>query len=52
MEARARGDWEAAYRLFSDVLRVDATRSFARRYAEEARDHRLGLAPGAEGKEQ
>lgn len=45
-EARARGDWEAAYRSFSDVLRFAPTRSWARRYAEEARDHRLGLNEG------
>ncbi|MBW1879682.1 MAG: hypothetical protein JRJ84_15075 [Deltaproteobacteria bacterium] len=43
MDARDRRDWETAYRRFSDVLRIDATRSFARRYAEEARDYRLGL---------
>ena len=36
-------DWETAYRRFSDVLRIDATRSWARRYAETARDKRLGI---------
>ena len=36
-------DWETAYRRFSDVLRIDASRSWARRYAETARDKRLGI---------
>jgi hypothetical protein len=45
MDARSRRDWETAYRRFSDVLRIDATRSFSRRYAEEARDYRLSLDP-------
>jgi lambda repressor-like predicted transcriptional regulator len=33
--------WEEAYRLFSAALRVDPSLSWARRYAEEARTHRL-----------
>jgi hypothetical protein len=33
--------WEEAYRLFSTALRVDPSLSWARRYAEEARTHRL-----------
>ncbi len=33
--------WEEAYRLFSAALRVDPSLSWARRYAEEARGHRL-----------
>lgn len=41
--ARAVGDWDAAYRHFSDVLRVAPSSSWARRYAEEARDRRLGI---------
>lgn len=41
--ARAAGDWEVAYRAFTDVLRFQPWRAWARRYAEEARDHRLGL---------
>ncbi len=41
--ARERRDWEAAYRAFSDLLTFQPWRSWARRYAEEARDHRLGL---------
>lgn len=42
-QARAAGDHDAAYRLFSDVLRITPYYAWARRYAEEARDHRLGL---------
>ncbi|HHO50246.1 MAG TPA: hypothetical protein ENK18_05070, partial [Deltaproteobacteria bacterium] len=37
LEAREIGDWEAAYRLFADAVAVDRTRSWSRRYAEEAR---------------
>jgi hypothetical protein len=33
--------WEETYRLFSAALRVDPSLSWARRYAEEARSHRL-----------
>jgi lambda repressor-like predicted transcriptional regulator len=33
--------WEEAYRLFTAALRVDPSLSWARRYAEEARSHRL-----------
>ena len=43
IQARKAGDWEKAFARFDDVLSIDATRSWARRYAEEARDHRLGL---------
>ncbi|MBT3221896.1 MAG: hypothetical protein HN348_22710 [Proteobacteria bacterium] len=43
LAARELQDWETAYRLFDDTLRVDPQRSWARRYAEEARDYRLGL---------
>jgi hypothetical protein len=42
-QARAREDWETAYRRFTDVLRFQPWRAWARRWAEEARDHRLGL---------
>jgi hypothetical protein len=41
--AREREAWEEAYRLFTSALRVEPSRSWARRYAEEARAHRLGL---------
>lgn len=41
--ARARQDWEVAYARFRDALSFAPERSWARRYAEEARDHRLGL---------
>ncbi|MCB9674078.1 MAG: hypothetical protein H6737_03120 [Alphaproteobacteria bacterium] len=37
LAARARGDAPAAYRAFSDVLRITPYRAWARRYAEEAR---------------
>ena len=33
--------WEKAYRLFAAALRVDPSLSWSRRYAEEARTHRL-----------
>jgi lambda repressor-like predicted transcriptional regulator len=42
--ARAREDWEEAYRLFADAVRADPTLAWARRYAEEARRHRLASA--------
>lgn len=46
-EARDVGDWEGAYRAFSDAVAVDRSWSWARRYAEEARAHRLGLGEQA-----
>lgn len=45
LAARAEGDWDRAYARFHEVLRVDPSRAWARRYAEEARNHRLGLGP-------
>lgn len=41
--AQAIGDWEKAYDRYADVLRFQPWRSWVRRWAEEARDHRLGL---------
>jgi hypothetical protein len=41
--ARAEEDWDTAYRRFADLLRFQPWRAWARRWAEEARDHRLGL---------
>ncbi|MEN0061006.1 MAG: hypothetical protein AAGA48_02590 [Myxococcota bacterium] len=41
--ARAEEDWEHAYQHFRSVLQFQPWRAWARRYAEEARDHRLGL---------
>jgi hypothetical protein len=41
--ARAEGDWEGAYRAFSDAVEVDRSQTWARRWAEEARAVRLGL---------
>lgn len=37
------GDWEGGFRAFSAAVKVDARRSWARRKAEECRDHRLKL---------
>jgi len=50
--AREAKDWETAFARFNAVLSIDSTRSWARRYTEEARDHRLGLpiAPPAKAK--
>ncbi|TNE84959.1 MAG: hypothetical protein EP330_26500 [Deltaproteobacteria bacterium] len=38
-------DWDRPYRLFTDSVLVDPSRSWSRRYAEEARDFRLGIDP-------
>jgi hypothetical protein len=38
--------WGEVYRLFSAALRVDPSLSWARRYAEEARSHRLATRRG------
>ncbi|MEN0067851.1 MAG: hypothetical protein AAGA48_37325 [Myxococcota bacterium] len=46
--ARDAEDWEGAYRAFADAVAVDRSWSWARRYAEEARAHRLGLWPKEE----
>lgn len=46
LAAREQQDWPAAYERFAAVLRFQPWRSWARRYAEEARDRRLGLGPG------
>ena len=43
LAARKAEDWETAFARFNAVLSIDASRSWARRYTEEARDHRLGL---------
>jgi hypothetical protein len=45
MEAREAGDWQRAYRAFSSAVTANTSLSWARRYAEEARDHRLKLDP-------
>ncbi len=45
VDAREAEDWESAYRLFSDAVDVDRTRSWSRRYAEEMRAKRLGFDP-------
>ena len=41
--AKEAEDWETAYRRFADAVAVDRSQSWARRYAEEARGHRLGI---------
>lgn len=41
--AMAQEDWASAYRHFSDVLRFAPHWSWARRYAEQSRDHLLGI---------
>jgi hypothetical protein len=43
LEARDAGDYEAAYRAFTQLLSFQPWRAWARRYAEEARDERLDL---------
>ena len=43
LAARASQDWQQAFDRFSAALRIEPFRAWARRYAEEARDHRLGL---------
>lgn len=43
LAARADQDWENAYVAFDGAVRANPALSWARRYAEEARDQRLGL---------
>lgn len=43
LAARDAADWETAYARLRDTLRVDPSYAWARRYAEEARDRRLGI---------
>jgi hypothetical protein len=43
MKAREAQDWEKAYVAFDGAVRANPSLSWARRYAEEARDLRLGL---------
>jgi tetratricopeptide (TPR) repeat protein len=50
--AKEAKDWEQAYTAFMGALTVDPTRSWARRYAEEARDYRLGIDPETKQKER
>lgn len=52
LAARDAGDWEGAYRAFQDVLRVDPSWAWARRYAEEARAYRLGFDAETKAKEE
>ncbi|MFK7928311.1 MAG: hypothetical protein AB8H79_08975, partial [Myxococcota bacterium] len=43
LQAREDRNWAEAYPHFRDVLRVDPYRAWARRYAVEARDCKLGI---------
>lgn len=43
--AREKKDWETAYRAYANAVAIDPSQAHARRWAEEARDHRLGLHP-------
>jgi hypothetical protein len=43
--ARDENDWSTAYRLYTAALAAKPTLAWARRYAEDARDHVLGLDP-------
>jgi hypothetical protein len=45
LKARKRGDADGAYHYFTQTLAIQPTRSWARRYAEEARNERLDLGP-------
>ncbi len=47
MQARAAGDHEQAFELFDCAVTADPTRSWARRYAEEARGARFGWVAGS-----
>jgi hypothetical protein len=49
--AAAEEAWEEAYAAFSEALRLDPSRSWARRHAETARDHVLGIAPAEDDEE-
>jgi hypothetical protein len=49
--AREGKDWEAAYKAFSNAVKANPSLSWARRYAEEARDYRLGIDPESVAKQ-
>lgn len=51
-EAMAAGDWARAYTAYDLAVRADPTKSWARRYAEEARDFRLKIDPEAVAKQK
>ena len=42
------GQWSAAYLTYARVMRLDPSRSWTRRAAEQARDESLGIAVSAE----
>ena len=45
MEAREAGDWQRAFDAFTAAVVANPSLSWARRYAEEARDYRLKIDP-------
>jgi hypothetical protein len=50
--ALAAGDWGLAYDRLRDALRLDPSRSWARRAAEEARDNHLRIVPPGKRKDE
>ncbi len=45
--ARGEGRWQEAFEAFDAAVEANPSLSWARRYAEEARDHRLGITGGS-----
>ncbi|HMV66831.1 MAG TPA: hypothetical protein PKA64_08275, partial [Myxococcota bacterium] len=45
MDAREAGDWQRAFDAFIAAVTANPSLAWARRYAEEARDHRLKIDP-------
>ncbi len=43
-ELAAKEQWGASYMTYARVMRLDPSRSWTRREAENARDHSLGIA--------
>lgn len=52
MGHKAAEDWTAAFEAFLHAVEVNPTLAWARRYAEEARDHRLGIDPESEAEKE
>lgn len=52
MVARLAEDWGTAYAAFRDAVIANPSLSWARRYAEEARDHRFGLDPETQAQKE
>lgn len=51
-QAQASGDWDTAYARYRSSLEIWPWNAWARRYAEEARTHRLGLDPDSRAKQR